>query len=121
MKKNLRKMKMVTDIYSLDFDPSKLSHKEEELGLLYADNDTAVELMKKEEKMIIAELTVYYQQNGGYKNITELNGKIYSDKKFKDFFDRYEKTLKVRNQSKIRFETFKAFRNDLRTKVVNER
>ena len=112
---------MVTDIYSLDFDPSKLSHKEEELGLFYADNDTAVELMKKEEKMIIAELTVYYQQNGGYKNITELNGKIYSDKKFKDFFDRYEKTLKVRNQSKIRFETFKAFRNDLRTKVVNER
>ena len=58
--------------------------------------------------MIIAELTLYYTKNGGYKNITELNGKIYSDNKFKDFFDRYEKTLKARNQSKIRFETFKA-------------
>jgi hypothetical protein len=96
-------MKMATDVYTLDFDPTKLSHQEEKLGLEFADNDTAIELMKKEE------------------NITELNGKIYSDNKFKDFFDRYEKTLKARNQSKIRFETFKAFRNDLRTKVVNER
>ena len=112
---------MAADIYSLDFDPSKLSHKEEELGLTYSDNDTAIELMKKEEKMIIAELTLYYTKNGGYKNINELNGKIYTDKKFRDFFDRYEKTLKVRNQSKIRYETFKAFRNDLRTKVVTER
>ena len=112
---------MITDIYTLDFDPTKLSHQEEKLGLEFADNDTAIELMKKEEKMIIAELTLYYTKNGGYKNITELNGKIYSDNKFKDFFDRYEKTLKERNQSKIRFETFKAFRNDLRTKVVNER
>jgi hypothetical protein len=106
---------------SLNFDPNVLSHKEEELGLEFADNDTAIDLMKKEEKMIVAELTLYYTKFGGYKNITELNGKIYSDKKFKDFFDRYEKTLKARNQSKIRFETFKAFRNDLRTKVVNER
>ena len=114
-------MKMATDVYTLDFDPTKLSHQEEKLGLEFADNDTAIELMKKEEKMIIAELTLYFTKNGGYKNITELNGKIYSDNKFKDFFDRYEKTLKVRNQSKIRFETFKAFRNDLRTKVVNER
>ena len=112
---------MATDVYTLDFDPAKLSYQEEKLGLEFADNDTAIELMKKEEKMIIAELTLYFTKNGGYKNITELNGKIYSDKKFKDFFDRYEKTLKVRNQSKIRFETFKAFRNDLRTKVVNER
>ena len=112
---------MATDIYSMDFDPNKLSHQEEELGLLYADNDTAIELMKKEEKMIIAELTLYFTKNGGYKNITELNGKIYSDNKFKVFFDRYEKTLKERNRPKIRFETFKAFRNDLRTKVVNER
>ena len=112
---------MATDVYTLDFDPTKLSHQEEKLGLEFADNDTAIELMKKEEKMIIAELTLYFTKNGGYKNITELNGKIYSDNKFKDFFDRYEKTLKVRNQSKIRFETFKAFRNDLRTKVVNER
>ena len=111
----------MTDIYSLNFDPNVLSHKEEELGLEFADNDTAIDLMKKEEKMIVGELTLYYTKFGGYKNITELNGKIYSDKKFKDFFDRYEKTLKARNQSKIRFETFKAFRNDLRTKVVNER
>ena len=111
----------MTDIYSLNFDPNVLSHKEEELGLEFVDNDTAIDLMKKEEKMIVAELTLYYTKFGGYKNITELNGKIYSDNKFKDFFDRYEKTLKARNQSKIRFETFKAFRNDLRTKVVNER
>lgn len=112
---------MITDIYTLDFDPTKLSHQEEKLGLEFADNDTAIELMKKEEKMIIAELTLYYTKNGGYKNITELNGKIYSDKKFKDFFERYKKTLKERNRSKIRYESFKAFRNDLRTKVVNER
>ena len=112
---------MTSDIYSLDFNPNELSTKQEQIGLDFADNDTAAELMKKEEKMIIAELTLYYTKNGGYKNITELNGKIYSDNKFKDFFDRYEKTLKARNQSKIRFETFKAFRNDLRTKVVNER
>ena len=111
----------MSDIYTIDFEPAKLSHRLEELGLEFADLDTAVELMKKEEKMIIAELTLYFSKNGGYKNITELNGKIYSDNKFKDFFDRYEKTLKARNQSKIRFETFKAFRNDLRTKVVNER
>ena len=67
------------------------------------------------------ELTVYYTRKGGYKNMTELNGLIYSDTKFKDYFDRYEMTLKKRNQSKIRFESFKAFRDDLRTKVVNER
>ena len=77
--------------------------------------------MKKEEKMIVAELTVYYTRKGGYKNMTELNGLIYSDKKFKDYFDRYEMTLKKRNQSKIRFDSFIAFRNDLRTKVVSER
>ena len=50
---------MITDIYTLDFDPTKLSHQEEKLGLEFADNDTAIELMKKEEKMIIAELTLY--------------------------------------------------------------
>ena len=83
----------MTDIYSLNFDPNVLSHKEEELGLEFADNDTAIDLMKKEEKMIVAELTLYYTKFGGYKNITELNGKIYSDKKFKDFFDRYERSL----------------------------
>ena len=71
--------------------------------------------------MIVAELTLYYSKNGGYKNITELNGYIYSDKKFKDYFDRYERTLKQRNQAKIRFDSYIAFRNDLRTKVVSER
>ena len=112
---------MATDVYTLDFDPAKLSYQEEKLGLEFADNDTAIELMKKEEKMIIAELTLYFSKNGGYKNITELNGYIYSDTKFKDYFDRYERTLKQRNRAKIRFESFKAFRDDLRTKVVNER
>ena len=28
--------------------------------MIYADLDTAVELMKKEEKMLIAELTLFY-------------------------------------------------------------
>jgi len=111
----------MSDIYSIEFDPHKVSHQFEELGMIFADLDTAVELMKKEEKMIIAELTVYYSMKGGYKNMTELNGLIYSNTKFKDYFDRYERTLKQRNQSKIRFESFKAFRDDLRTKVVNER
>jgi len=111
----------MSDIYTIDFEPSKLSYRQEELGLEFADLDTAVELMKKEEKMIVAELTLYFSKNGGYKNITELNGLIYSDKRFKEFFDRYEKTLKERNRAKIRFESFKAFRDDLRTKVVNER
>ena len=55
---------MITDIYTLDFDPTKLSHQEEKLGLEFADNDTAIELMKKEEKMITAELTLYYTKNG---------------------------------------------------------
>lgn len=111
----------MSDIYTIEFDPSKLSYQYEELGMTFADLDTACELMKKEEKMIIAELTVYYSRKGGYKNMTELNGLIYSDNKFKDYFDRYERTLKERNRAKIRFESFKAFRDDLRTKVVNER
>tara|TARA_Y100000401_G_scaffold75949_1_gene61765 strand:- start:22 stop:378 length:357 start_codon:yes stop_codon:yes gene_type:complete len=112
---------MGTDIYSLDFNPNVLSTKQEELGLKFADDDTAVELMKKEEKMIIAELTLEHSRNSSYKNTTELNGLIYSDNKFKQWFDRYKITLKDRNRSKIRYETFKAFRDDLRTKVVNER
>ena len=112
---------MASDIYSLDFNPNILSSKQEELGLEFSDNDTAVELMKKEEKMIIAELTLEHTRNSSYKNTTELNGLIYSDKKFKQWFDRYKTTLKERNRSKIRYETFKAFRDDLRTKVVNER
>ena len=112
---------METNIYSLDFNPNILSTKQEELGLVFSDNDTAVELMKKEEKMIIAELTLEHTKNSSYKNTTELNGLIYSDNKFKQWFDRYKTTLKARNRSKIRYETFKAFRDDLRTKVVNER
>jgi|TARA_R100000231_G_C5306061_1_gene158997 uncharacterized membrane protein YvbJ len=111
----------MSDIYSIEFDPNKLSHQQEQLGLTFADLDTAVELMKKEEKMIIAELTIYYSRKANYKNMTELNGLIYSDTKFRDYLDRYERTLKQRNQSKIRFESFRAFRDDLRTKVVNER
>ena len=111
----------MSDIYTIDFEPSKLSHRQEELGLQFADLDTAVELMKKEEKMLIAELTLEHTKNSGYKNMTELNGYIYSDEKFKQFTDRYRQTLKERNRAKIRYETFKAFRDDLRTKVVNER
>ena len=38
---------METNIYSLDFNPNILSTKQEELGLVFSDNDTAVELMKK--------------------------------------------------------------------------
>ena len=112
---------MATDIYSLDFNPNELSTKQELLGFEYADNDTDTELMKKEEKMIIAELTLEHSKNSSYKNTTELNGLIYSDNKFKQWFNRYKTTLKARNRSKIRYETFKAFRDDLRTKVVNER
>ena len=112
---------MATDIYSLDFNPNELSTTQEEVGLKYSDEDTAVELMKKEEKMIIAELTLEHSKNSSYKNTTELNGLIYSDDKYKQWFDRYKTTLKARNRSKIRYETFKAFRDDLRTKVVNER
>ena len=112
---------MASDIYSLDFNPNILSTKQEELGFQFADEDTAVELMKKEEKMIIAELTLEHTRNSSYKNTTELNGLIYSDNKFKQWFDRYKPTLKERNRSKIRYETFKTFREDLRTKMVNER
>ena len=111
----------MTDIYSLQFDPHKLSHKQEKLGLEFSDNDCALELMKKEEKLIISELTLYYSQNIKYKNTSELNAYIYSDKRIKDFNDRYAEVLKLRNRSKIRYETFKTFREDLRTKVVNER
>ena len=56
-----------------------------------------------------------------YKNTSELNAHIYSDEKIKDFNNRFEKVLKERNRSKIRYETFKTFREDLRTKMVNER
>ena len=109
------------DIYSLQFEPEKLSHKQEELGLEFADLDTAVELMKKEEKMIIAELILQFSQNKSYKNMKELDGLIYTHEKFKDYVNRYNETLKKRNRAKIRFESFKTFRDDLRTKSVNER
>ena len=112
---------METNIYSLDFTPNELSTRQEEIGLDFADNDTAAELMKKEEKMIIAELTLEHSKNSSYKNSTELNGLIYSDDKYKQWFDRYKPVLKARNRSKVRYETFKSFRDDLRTKVVNER
>tara|TARA_R100000353_G_scaffold30487_1_gene25032 strand:- start:507 stop:857 length:351 start_codon:yes stop_codon:yes gene_type:complete len=109
------------DIYSLQFEPEKLSHQQEELGLEFADLDTAVELMKKEEKMIIAELILQFSQNKSYKNMKELDGLIYTHEKFKDYVNRYNETLKKRNRAKIRFESFKTFRDDLRTKSVNER
>ena len=109
------------DIYSLKFEPDKLSYQQEELGLEFADLDTAVELMKKEEKMIIAELILQFSQNKSYKNMKELDGLIYTHEKFKDYADRYSETLKKRNRAKIRFESFKTFRDDLRTKSVNER
>ena len=109
------------DIYSLQFEPERLSHHQEELGMIFADLDTAVELMKKEEKMLIAELTLFYSKNKGYKNMKELDGLIYTHEQFKDFTDRYSETLKKRNRAKIRFESFKTFRDDLRTKSVNER
>ena len=109
------------DIYSLQFEPLKLSHQQEELGMIFADLDTAVELMKKEEKMLIAELTLFYSKNKGYKNMKELDGLIYTHEQFKDYVNRYNETLKKRNRAKIRFESFKTFRDDLRTKSVNER
>ena len=111
----------MSDIYSLQFDPHKISHQQEELGMIFADLDTAVELMKKEEKMIIAELTLSFSKQKMYKNIKELDGLIFTHEKFRDFTERYSETLKRRNRAKIRFESFRAFRDDLRTKVVNER
>ena len=111
----------MTDIYSLQFEPHKISHQQEELGMIFADLDTAVELMKKEEKMIIAELTLQFSRQKMYKNMKELDGLIFTHDKFKDFTNRYSETLKRRNRAKIRLESFRAFRDDLRTKVVNER
>jgi len=109
------------DIYSIEFDPNKLSHQQEQLGLEFADLDTAVEIMKKEEKMIVADLTLQFSRQKMYKNMKELDGLLYTHDKFRDFTERYSETLKRRNRAKIRFESFKAFRDDLRTKVVNER
>ena len=109
------------DIYSIEFDPNKLSHQQEQLGLEFADLDTAVEIMKKEEKMIVADLTLQFSRQKMYKNMKELDGLLYTHEKFRDYTERYSETLKRRNRAKIRFESFKAFRDDMRTKVVNER
>ena len=109
------------DIYSIEFDPNKLSHQQEQLGLEFADLDTAVEIMKKEEKMIVADLTLQFSRQKMYKNMKELDGLLFTHEKFRDFTERYSETLKRRNRAKIRFESFKAFRDDMRTKVVNER
>ena len=111
----------MTDIYSLQFDPHKISHQQEELGMIFADLDTACELMKKEEKMIIAELTLQFSRQKMYKNMKELDGLIFTHEKFRDFANRYSETLKKRNRAKIRFESFKTFVDNLRTKIVNER
>ena len=70
-------------------------HTNKSVTPTYADEDTAVELMKKEEKMLVAELTAYYSQNTSYKNTSELNAHIYSDKRFKDFAERFGKPEKV--------------------------
>ena len=109
------------DIYSIEFDPNKLSHQQEQLGLEFADLDTAVEIMKKEEKMIVADLTLQLSRQKMYNNMKQLDGLLYTHEKFRDFTERYSETLKRRNRAKIRFESFKAFRDDMRTKVVNER
>ena len=111
----------MTDIYSLQFDPQKISHQQEELGMIFADLDTACELMKKEEKMIVAELTLQFSRQKMYKNMKELDGLIFTHDKFRDFTNRYSETLKKRNRAKIRFESFKTFVDNLRTKIVNER
>ena len=111
----------MTDIYSLQFDPQKISHQQEELGMIFADLDTACELMKKEEKMIVAELTLQFSRQKMYKNMKELDGLIFNHDKFMDFTNRFSETLKKRNRAKIRFESFKTFVDNLRTKIVNER
>ena len=46
------------DIYLLQFEPLKLSHQQEELGMIFADLDTADWVNEKREKMLIAELTI---------------------------------------------------------------
>ena len=109
------------DIYSLQFDPHKISHQQEELGMIFADLDTACELMKKEEKMIVAELTLQFSRQKMYKNMKELDGLIFTHDKFRDFTNRYSETLKKRNRAKIRFESFKTFVDNIRTQIVNER
>ena len=104
----------------LGFDPIKLSYEQEKLGLEYADSDTAFEILKRTEKTLISELTRKYMRVD-YKNITELNSYIHTDERFKEFEKLFSSVLKRRNRNKVRYETFKAFRDDLRTKTVTER
>ena len=86
----------MSDIYSIQFDPNKISHQQEELGMIFADLDTAVELMKKEEKMIVAELTLQFSRQKMYKNMKELDGLIFNHDKFRDFTNRFSETLKAK-------------------------
>ena len=104
----------------LGFDPIKLSYEQEKLGLEYADSDTAFEILKLTEKTLISELTRKYM-GVDYKNITELNSYIHTDERFREFEKHFSNILKKRNRNKVRYETFKAFRDDLRTKTVTER
>ena len=90
----------MSDIYALQFDPYKISHKQEELGMIFADLDTACELMKKEEKMIVAELTLQFSRQKMYKNMKELDGLIFNHDKFRDFANRYSETLKKGTEPK---------------------
>ena len=41
--------------------------------------------MKKEEKMIVPELTLQFSRQKMYKNMKELDGLIYNHEKFRDF------------------------------------
>ena len=76
--------------------------------------------LKKHEKVLISELTKMFM-NTDYKNTAELNAHIYTSGQYKEFLEHYKNVLGKRNRAKIRYETFKAFRDDLRTKAVNER
>ena len=77
----------------IQFDPNKLSYEQEKIGLEFADLDTAVELLKKTEKILISELTRKYMGTN-YKNSSELNAYIYSDDRFKEFTKEYGESLK---------------------------
>ena len=104
----------------LQFDPIKLSYEQEKLGLEFVNEDTALDVLKKHEKVLISELTKMFM-NTDYKNTAELNAHIYTSGQYKEFLEHYKNVLGKRNRAKIRYETFKAFRDDLRTKAVNER
>ena len=109
-----------TEYSNLGFDPNALSYLEDKLGLIFANEDTALDVLKKHEKVLISELTKMFM-NTDYKNTAELNAHIYTSGQYKEFLEHYKNVLGKRNRAKIRYETFKAFRDDLRTKAVNER